>query len=190
MIRHVKLLQIFIISYSWQYIHTFRSNVSAGPVLRRNLPHLRYRGAVLRGQGPGGQDRSHGLHFSQVLAVHYCGSKFLTETQFEVEKNLAMPYYAMETHYTCYKILCIRIIIFCDFSFFRLTKCTFHKFGSSGELEKHDALCILPLNIFNEKIYIFLWFWMLGLVGLTSIVVLYRLPPQCSIKFHKVKRHP
>ena len=55
-----------------------------------------------------------------------------------------------------------------------MTKCTFHKFGSSGDLEKHDALCILPLNIFNEKIYIFLWFWMLLLVGLTSIVVIYR----------------
>ena len=55
-----------------------------------------------------------------------------------------------------------------------MTKCTFHKFGTSGELEKHDALCILPLNIFNEKIYIFLWFWMLGLSALTSIVVVYR----------------
>ena len=29
----------------------------------------------------------------------------------------------------------------------RMTKCTFHKFGTSGEVEKHDALCILPLNI-------------------------------------------
>ena len=28
-----------------------------------------------------------------------------------------------------------------------MTKCTFHKFGSSGEIEKHDAMCILPLNI-------------------------------------------
>ena len=56
----------------------------------------------------------------------------------------------------------------------RLTKCTFHKFGSSGELEKHDALCILPINIFNEKIYIFLWFWMLILGALTALVVVYR----------------
>ena len=56
-----------------------------------------------------------------------------------------------------------------------MTKCTFHKFGSSGELEKHDALCILPINIFNEKIYIFLWFWMLILGALTALVVVYRL---------------
>ena len=56
----------------------------------------------------------------------------------------------------------------------RMTKCTFHKFGTSGEIEKHDALCILPLNIFNEKIYIFLWFWMAILGVLTLLVVIYR----------------
>ena len=29
----------------------------------------------------------------------------------------------------------------------RMTKCTFNKFGTSGEIEKHDAMCVLPLNI-------------------------------------------
>lgn len=57
----------------------------------------------------------------------------------------------------------------------RMTKCTFHKFGVSGEVEKHDALCILPLNIVNEKIYIFLWFWFLILGFLSALVVIYRL---------------
>ena len=56
----------------------------------------------------------------------------------------------------------------------RMTKCIFHKFGRSGEVEKHDAMCILPLNIVNEKIYIFLWFWMLLLLILTLLVVFYR----------------
>merc|ERR1712209_308279 len=41
----------------------------------------------------------------------------------------------------------------------KVSKCTFHKYGVSGTIEKHDALCVLPLNIINEKIYIFLWFW-------------------------------
>ena len=57
----------------------------------------------------------------------------------------------------------------------RMTKCTFNKFGTSGEVEKHDALCILPLNVVNEKIYIFLWFWFLILGFLTALVLLYRL---------------
>ena len=42
-------------------------------------------------------------------------------------------------------------------------------------MEKHDALCILPLNIVNEKIYIFLWFWLLLLGCLSTLVVAYRL---------------
>ena len=29
----------------------------------------------------------------------------------------------------------------------RMTKCTFHKYGTSGNSENHDVLCILPLNI-------------------------------------------
>jgi len=57
----------------------------------------------------------------------------------------------------------------------RMTKCTFHKFGTSGEIEKHDAMCILPLNIVNEKIYIFLWFWFLLLGFLTTLVFFYRI---------------
>lgn len=39
----------------------------------------------------------------------------------------------------------------------RITKCTFHKYGASGSIQKHDSMCILALNILNEKIYIFLW---------------------------------
>lgn len=41
----------------------------------------------------------------------------------------------------------------------RVTKCIFHKYGPSGSLQKHDSLCILPLNIVNEKTYVFIWFW-------------------------------
>ena len=56
----------------------------------------------------------------------------------------------------------------------RMTKCTFHKFGTSGEVEKHDALCLLPLNIVNEKVYIFLWFWFILLSILSFLVIVYR----------------
>lgn len=57
----------------------------------------------------------------------------------------------------------------------RMTKCTFHKYGSSGDVQKHDALCILPLNILNEKIYIFLWFWFIILAVLSAVILAYRL---------------
>ncbi|CAG2180465.1 unnamed protein product [Oppiella nova] len=60
-------------------------------------------------------------------------------------------------------------------TFPRMTKCTFHKFGSSGDVQKHDAYCLLPLNIVNEKIYIFLWFWFVFLATITGITLIYRL---------------
>jgi len=60
------------------------------------------------------------------------------------------------------------------FVFPKVTKCTFHKFGSSGTIQRHDTLCVLPLNIVNEKTYIFIWFWFIILATLLSIVVLYR----------------
>lgn len=65
----------------------------------------------------------------------------------------------------------------------RMTKCTFHRFGSSGDVQRHDALCILPLNIINEKIYIFLWFWFVGLAILSGFMVVYRVFVLSSGKF-------
>ncbi|KAG9510950.1 Innexin inx2 [Fragariocoptes setiger] len=56
----------------------------------------------------------------------------------------------------------------------RLTKCTFHRYGSSGDVQRHDAMCILPINIINEKIYIFLWFWFYLLGILTFFDLVYR----------------
>jgi len=55
----------------------------------------------------------------------------------------------------------------------RLTKCTFHKYGHSGTLEKHDALCVLALNIINEKIFVFLWFWLIFLAVVTILYLIY-----------------
>lgn len=56
---------------------------------------------------------------------------------------------------------------------FRVTKCHFHKYGPSGTIERHDAMCVLALNIINEKIYVFLWFWFIILAVLTSLYLLY-----------------
>ena len=32
------------------------------------------------------------------------------------------------------------------------------RYGPSGSIVNHDGLCILPINIINEKIYVFLWY--------------------------------
>lgn len=56
----------------------------------------------------------------------------------------------------------------------KVTKCTFHKYGPSGSVQKFDGLCVLPLNIVNEKIYVFLWFWFIFLSVLTGVSLIYR----------------
>ena len=56
----------------------------------------------------------------------------------------------------------------------KVTKCTFHKFGPSGTVEKFDGLCVLPLNIINEKIYVFLWFWFVIVCIITGVQLIYR----------------
>merc|ERR1711955_137828 len=56
----------------------------------------------------------------------------------------------------------------------KVTKCSFHKYGPSGTIQKHDALCVLPLNIINEKIYIFLYFWFILVASITGIFIMYR----------------
>ncbi|GIY16821.1 innexin shaking-B [Caerostris extrusa] len=54
----------------------------------------------------------------------------------------------------------------------RVTKCIFRKFGRTSLIEVHDVLCIMALNIINEKIYLFLWFWLIILGFLTAITLL------------------
>ena len=57
----------------------------------------------------------------------------------------------------------------------RVTKCRFFKYGPSANIETVDALCVLPLNIINEKIYIFIWFWFLFLGAITAVMILFHL---------------
>ena len=61
------------------------------------------------------------------------------------------------------------------FVFPRMTKCTFHYFGSSGDVQRKDALCLLPLNVFHEKIYLFLWFWFAILLLLSILLAIIRI---------------
>jgi len=56
----------------------------------------------------------------------------------------------------------------------KVTKCTFHKYGPSGSIQNIDGLCVLPLNIINEKIYIVLWFWFTFLATVTAIHFVWR----------------
>lgn len=58
-----------------------------------------------------------------------------------------------------------------------MTKCHFQLFGGSGTIQKFDALCVLGMNIINEKVYVVLWFWFMFLAVVTGITLVVRIVP-------------
>jgi len=55
----------------------------------------------------------------------------------------------------------------------RMTKCMFQKFGPTGTIQNFDAICVLGMNIINEKIFVVLWFWYILLTLATALNLLY-----------------
>jgi len=81
------------------------------------------------------------------------GKKVLDYTEEDAQMNRTDPMYLM---------------------FPRVTKCHMRTYGVSGSEETHDALCVLPLNVINEKIFIFLWFWFIIVATITAVSLVYR----------------
>ncbi|EDW26707.1 GL14652 [Drosophila persimilis] len=57
----------------------------------------------------------------------------------------------------------------------KISKCEVLKYGPSGTVKVMDNLCILPLNILNEKIFVFLWCWFLLIAIISGVNILFRL---------------
>uniref|UniRef100_A0A336MPK5 Innexin n=1 Tax=Culicoides sonorensis TaxID=179676 RepID=A0A336MPK5_CULSO len=62
----------------------------------------------------------------------------------------------------------------------RMAKCEFINYGASGSLQKLDALCLLPLNMVNEKIFTFLFFWLLLMVIVATLSLIWSCVVACS----------
>lgn len=61
----------------------------------------------------------------------------------------------------------------------KMTKCIYYKFGPSGSAQSRDALCVLPLNVVNEKLFLFLWFWLVFVTLISFLELIYRILILC-----------
>jgi hypothetical protein len=50
----------------------------------------------------------------------------------------------------------------------RITMCKFIIRTLGDNIQPYDVQCLLPINIYNEKIFLFIWFW-LAFVSIASI---------------------
>ena len=71
----------------------------------------------------------------------------------------------------CIKFLFCNIFSFC---FYKVAKCTFRSVGPSGTIQLIDGMCVLPINIFNEKIFAFMWTWFVFLAIVSALGLCYR----------------
>ncbi|XKL68075.1 hypothetical protein PGB90_003566 [Kerria lacca] len=106
------------------------------------------------------------LNFLNVILQLFLIDYFLNKTSLNFGSNILEYFFSESKDKICNPM---------NFIFPKETKCNFYKFGPTGTIENIDALCILPLNAVNEKIYAFLWFWLGFLSILNCFILLYRL---------------
>lgn len=61
-----------------------------------------------------------------------------------------------------------------DSLFPKMIRCKFYKYGPSGTVQSLNPVCLLPLNVINEKIYLLIWYWLVILIGVSSYIIIKR----------------
>lgn len=62
----------------------------------------------------------------------------------------------------------------------RVAKCEYFFGGPSGGIQNIDALCLLPLNVLNEKIYTAIYLWLVVLFVISALNIAWKLLLICS----------
>jgi len=59
-------------------------------------------------------------------------------------------------------------------AFPRIASCDYWRYGAGGRQENINAICILNLNVINDKVFLLLWWWFYLIALLSFLRVLYR----------------
>jgi len=65
----------------------------------------------------------------------------------------------------------------------RIASCNYYRFGSGGFQEKINAICVLGLNVINDKVFALTWFWCFLLAIFSGTRLLWRIIICCSSAF-------
>jgi len=60
-------------------------------------------------------------------------------------------------------------------TFPRMASCNYYRYGPAGAQEKINVLCVLALNIINDKVFAVIWLWVACLAMLSFSMLIYRL---------------
>ena len=62
------------------------------------------------------------------------------------------------------------------FKFFALAaSCDYWRWGSGGQQENINAICVLTTNMVNDKVFLILWWWFLFLAIVGALRIVYRI---------------
>lgn len=67
----------------------------------------------------------------------------------------------------------IKWIFYSEQIFPRVAKCIYEPYGPSGSTQIFDAVCLLPSNILNQKIFIIIWIWFILQMIISILNMLY-----------------
>ena len=56
----------------------------------------------------------------------------------------------------------------------KFAACRYHRYGMGGNIETRSAICILALNVINDKVFVLIWIWFCVMVFAGSLRVVAR----------------
>ena len=108
------------------------------------------------------------LNVSVAISVYFLTNKFLNH-RFLLYGLLVWRYYTLPEEEHMFQLNPM-----CD-TFPRIATCDYYRWGSAGGQENISAICVLALNMINDKVFLILWWWLLFITVAGSSRLILRL---------------